>query len=161
MSTPIPEAFQGFDVIEGFEPIDKAGLVGLPFGVTGVRFRENERKVTFAEVEIIDANGEQGAFQDASTGVREQLARYLTEKGIPISSEWTNIRLFIPRGLRVSEYDAPVDDSGKVRKAKTYYLTTQGRARTEVALNATDAAAAADDSSANRSQRTRGAKARS
>jgi hypothetical protein len=133
MSTPIPAMFEGFDVIEGFEPIDKAELVGRPFGITGVRFRENERKVTFAEIEIIDVNGQPGAFQDSSTtGARDQLARYLTDKGIPLSSEWTDVRLFVPRGLRVSEYDAPVDDSGKVRKAKTYYLTTEGRKRPEV-----------------------------
>lgn len=130
MTTPkhAADPFEGFDVIEGFDPIDKAELVGKPFGVTGVRFRTNERSIAFAEVEIVTADGEPAAFQDASTGVRDQLANYLSSKGLAISPEWADVRLFVPRGLRVSTYDV-TDDRGRDKQAKTYYLTTMGRDR--------------------------------
>ena len=129
MSTPvIPAAFQDFDVIEGFEPVDKAALVGVPFGITAVRFRTNERSVTYAEVELVTGDGEQQTMIDSSTGVRDQLAAYLHNKGIaPGNTDWQDIKLFVPNGLRVSEYE--VQANGETKKAKTYYLTTKARAR--------------------------------
>lgn len=133
MSVQVPEGvFAGFDVIEGFDPIDKATLTGKPFGITGVRFRVNDSKVMFAEVEIVDEAGETLAFIDSSTGVRDQLAKYLTDvkKVDPIKNlgGWFDVQLYVPRGLRVSSYEV-TDDKNRTKQAKTYYLTTQGRQR--------------------------------
>ena len=131
MTSPaVPTAFQGFETIEGFDPIDKATLVGQPFGITGVRFRTNERQVVFAEVEIVTATGEQFGLNDSSTGIRQQLSDYMAGKGLTVSgnTDWQDIKLFVPRGLRVSEYTVQ-DERGKDKTAKTYYLTTVGRAR--------------------------------
>lgn len=127
MTTQNP--FAGFDVLEGFDPIDKAALVGAPFGITAVRFRTNERKVTFAELEILTLQGERKGFQDSSTGVRDQMIKYLDDKKIPNKGreDWVDIKLFVPNGLRVSEYDVEV--AGHTTKAKTYYLTLQARER--------------------------------
>lgn len=121
--------FDAFDVLEGFDPIDKAALVGVPFGITAVRFRTNERKVTFAELEILTQQGETKGFQDSSTGVRDQIIRYLDDKKVPNKGreEWVDIRLFVPNGLRVSTY--PVTVAGVVQEAKTYYLTLKPRER--------------------------------
>lgn len=124
-----PAGFEGFEVLEGFDPIDKAELVGKPFGITGVRFRQNERKVTFAELEIVTPGGERLGFQDSSTGVAAQITTYLTQKKITMADgEWADIKLFVPRGLRVSSYDV-VDANGKDKQAKTYYLTLEARTR--------------------------------
>lgn len=129
-SQALPEAFAGFDTIEGFDPIDKATLVGQPFGITGVRFRTNDRSVVFAEVEVVDANGAQYGLNDSSTGIRQQLSDYLAAKGLPVSgnTEWQDVQLYVPRGLRVSEYEVQ-DERGRAKQAKTYYLTTAARAR--------------------------------
>jgi hypothetical protein len=125
----VPIAFNGFDVIEGFDPIDKAELIGKPFGITAVRFRTNPSGVTYAEVELVNAAGESLALIDSSTGIRDQVAAYLTSKKLPVGgeTEWTDVRLFVPRGLRVSVYDVQAD--GETKQAKTYYLTTKARRR--------------------------------
>ena len=125
-----PSAFDGFDVLEGFDPIEKDKLVDQPFGITGVRFRQNEQKIVFAEVETINADGTQTSFQDASTGVRDQLIKYLTEQGIKDvpNGDWHDIKLFVPRGLRVSRYEFVDKVTGKRNQASTFYLTTAGRA---------------------------------
>lgn len=131
MTSPaVPTAFQGFDVIEGFDPIDKATLVGQPFGITGVRFRTNDRSVVFAELEVVDAAGEQFGLSDSSTGIKQQIAEYMESKGLSVSgnTDWQDVKLFVPRGLRVSEYEVN-DGPAKGKKAKTYYLTTAGRTR--------------------------------
>ncbi len=122
---------EGADVLDGFEPIDKAALVGKPFLITGVRFRENERDIVFAEVEITQGEGaEPESLQDSSTGVRDQLSAYLVNKGVKfeIGGDWVDVSLYAPRGLRVSEYEVH-DAAGRAKQAKTYYLTTQGRRR--------------------------------
>lgn len=131
MSENTPDAFAGFDVIEGFDPIDKSQLVGKPFGITGVRFRKNERDIMFAEVETVDESGAQTAFQDASTGVRDQVIKYLQGQGVSDwnNGDWHDVKLFVPRGLRVSEFDWTDPSTGKSQPAKTYYLTTAGRQR--------------------------------
>jgi hypothetical protein len=41
------------------------------------------------------------------------------------NTEWVETKLFVPRGLRVSQYEVQVN--GQPKKAKTYYLTTSGR----------------------------------
>jgi hypothetical protein len=125
-----PSVFDGFDVIEGFDPQDKASLVGVPFGITGVRFRKNDRDVVFAEIEAVDAHGEMISIQDSSSGIRDQLSRYLASQGqkAEVGEAWADIKLFVPRGLRVSTYEVH-DVAGKTKQAKTYYLTTEGRRR--------------------------------
>jgi hypothetical protein len=122
-----PQQFEGFDQIEGLDIADKAVLVGKPLGITAVRFRTNEREVVFAEAEVVTIDGDLCAISDSSTGVRDQLAKYLLDKGHQPSgnTEWIDVMLYVPRGLRVSVYDVEV--SGQVKKAKTYYLTTAGR----------------------------------
>jgi hypothetical protein len=129
MATPqnIPAEFEGFSTLEGLDLIDKADLVGKPFGITAVRLRTNERDILFAEVEVVTMDADTWAFNDSSTGVRDQLLKVLEAQGHEISADtaWYEIKLFVPNGLRVSAYE--VEDHGKTKKAKTYYLTSGGR----------------------------------
>jgi hypothetical protein len=129
MATPqIPEGFEGFTTLEGLDQIDKAELVGKPFGIMAVRLRTNERDIMFAEVEVVTVDGETWVFSDSSTtGVRDQLLKVLEAQGHEISADtdWYEVKLFVPSGLRVSAYE--VEDHGKTKKAKTYYLTSGGR----------------------------------
>jgi hypothetical protein len=137
----VPAAFAEFDVLEGFTPVDKSTLIGTPFGITGVRFRENERKVKFAELEIVMMDGEHRGFQDSSsTGVAAQIAEYLIDKGIGApAGDWMDTKLFVPLGLRDSVYPV-IDPNGKTKEAKTYYLTLVARERgANVAAPATPA----------------------
>jgi len=127
--TTVPAQFAEFDQLEGLDPVNKATLVGTPFGITAVRFRTNDRSVVFAEAEIVSASGDLLGLSDSSTGIRDQLSAYLLNTlGIQPSGElpWTEVKLYVPRGLRVSVYDVEVN--GQTRQAKTYYLTTRGRA---------------------------------
>lgn len=125
----IPAAFNDFDVLEGFEPTDKAELVGVPFGITAVRYRTNESHVQFVDVEIVNADGEEKTFSDSSSGVRDQLTQYLHGKGLQTGGtiDWQEIKLFVPNGLRCSNYEVKVE--GQTKAAKTYYLTLKGRKR--------------------------------
>lgn len=129
VTKPAVNPFEGFDIIEGFEPVDKAALVGVPFGITAVRFRTNERSVVYAEAELVTGDGVPQTMIDSSTGVRDQLAAYLYAKGMPTggNTEWAEVKLFAPKGLRCSAYDVQVD--GDTKSAKTYYLTTKPRKR--------------------------------
>lgn len=124
------DAFAGFDDIEGFTPTDKATLVGVPFGITGVRFRTNDNDVMYAEVETVDSNGEFAGFQDSSkSGVRQQLADYLAKQEVKFDDgEWHDVKIRVPNGLRASEYKATTG-SGEIVDGITYYLTFAPRKR--------------------------------
>jgi hypothetical protein len=134
VSTPTPELFQAFDQLEGLDIADKATLVAKPFGITAVRFRTNDREVVFAEAEVVTVDGELCAISDSSTGIKDQLTGYLLSKslmteGAGLPAEWVDVKLFVPRGLRVSVYDVQV--GSQTKPAKTYYLTTSGRSKPE------------------------------
>lgn len=123
----------GTDVeyIQGADLVDKAELVDKPFLITGIRFEENARGIEYAYVEAEFEDGEEIDFNDSSTsGVKHQLMTYLESRGITPdleSGELHEVRVAVPRGLRVSTYEV-TDMRGKPKMAKTYYLTGGGRA---------------------------------
>jgi hypothetical protein len=118
---------QDVQMLGGMDLRDKAELVGRPFYITGLKLTVNERDIAYVWVEgEFEDNQEPFSFNDASTGVRAQLMNYLaSEKRADVLNEWTDCRIFIPRGLRVSRYDA-TDERGRTVQAKTFYLTTAG-----------------------------------
>lgn len=110
-------------VLTGIDLTDKANLVGAPFLITEVWFT-NQRNA-YVWVDAIDINGDRFTFSDSSsTGIRKQIIDLVTDAsdaGIVDTGAHKSMRIAVPRGLRVSEYDNP---AGK-GKAKTYYLNME------------------------------------
>lgn len=131
MSVSTPEAWGDVDFIEGADLVDKAELVGKSFLITGIRFEKNSRGIEYVYVEAEDEAGEEFDFNDSSTsGVKAQLMTYLESRGATVnveSGEVHDVKIAVPRGLRVSTYEVQ-DMRGKTKTAKTYYLTGGGRA---------------------------------
>lgn len=118
------------EFVGGADLRDKAELVDVEFKITGIRFEKNARGVEYAYVEAETRGGEEFDFNDSSTsGVKHQLITYLEQKDITPNyetGEVHNVNLLIPRGLRLSTYEV-TDMRGKLKTAKTYYLTSGGR----------------------------------
>jgi len=122
-----PDAWQDAEVIEGVDLVDKAELLGKAFLITSVEFTENAQGVNFVYVSAEDVDGTRFQFNDSSTGVRQQIAHKLTLTGRDAAIEsggQVDLRLIAPRGLRVSEYAVKDRTTGKMKTARTYYLTT-------------------------------------
>jgi hypothetical protein len=144
VSVDISWAGPDADFIGGADLRDKAELVGVPFKITGVYFTKNERGIEYAYVEAEDAAGEEFDFNDSSTtGIRHQLTTYLTLKGVEYAYDGTiyDVNIVAPKGLRVSTYDV-TDARNQIKTAKTYYLTSGGRAARAERAKATPTAKA-------------------
>lgn len=112
---------------------NKNELIGTPFGITSATFRSTEYADTdrdYVSLEIlIFETGELAVLNDGSTGIRRQIVNYLQSKELLTNNDPDlavpagdlqgphNIRLKVPHGLRVSEYE---NEHGK---AATYYLS--------------------------------------
>jgi hypothetical protein len=136
MTTPLPSEWEGSDVLDGLDILDKSQLVGVPFRTFGCAFKPNNEGVSICYIDAHRADGYAFTFLDSSTGVRAQVVKYLTEKGLDSvveSGEYADFQLVAPDGLRVSEYDVPIKSPngqpipGKTRQARTYYMTTNGK----------------------------------
>lgn len=84
---------------------DKTLLVGVPFIVTGITFRPSDMQVgkDYVSLEAITVHDEQIIINDGSTGIRRQIAEYLSRKG------------FVTLGTPdddMSEYDTPISTWG-------------------------------------------------
>lgn len=100
---------------------DKAKLVGTPMLLISWNFNAGDFGKTFVSVRGITQDGLKFVLNDGGSGIRDQLDKYEGDMG----------GLFIPHGLRYSDYgldseDNPVKlgDPAMVRKARTYYLDT-------------------------------------
>lgn len=140
------------ETLEGLDIVDKATLLDTPFRITGVEFKENNQGVRICYIDAENKDGNEFTFLDSSTGVCAQLTKYLTDNGRDAgieTGEYIECNLVAPSGLRVSEYDVPErgpngqEIRGKFRRAKTYYLTTNGRRRGASGTKATPEAAPA------------------
>lgn len=122
----------GTDVVEleGVAPRDKAELLDVPFLMTGVWFETNARGIEYVYVEGRLADGETFTINDSSTGIKAQVEQYLASIGkVPAPGEIVDLNVLISKGLRVSEYEIK-DERGRDKKARTYYLTTNGKRTT-------------------------------
>jgi hypothetical protein len=121
------EQFAGHDLT------DKKELVGIPFLILGAEIERNEnRDYEVMYVYAMDANGVEFEFSDTSTtGVLAQLRGVMLEKDLRIApgSGFQKFRLACLKGLRVSEFDVIDENTGKKRKASTYYLGASGTTR--------------------------------
>lgn len=125
-----PAAWADAEELDGFDLVDKANLVDVPFMITNVRFAVGGGDVHYAYIDAIYANGDAFSFHDSSsTGVRGMLLRHCMERGhldaIDTASD-IPMKLKFVNGLRVSKY-LREDEKGKMRPAQTYYLTLSGK----------------------------------
>lgn len=125
---PLGEFGSDAAALTGVRVTDKMDLVGQPFIITGVKLTRNEeRDYETLFVECLLPNTEKVTFTDSSTGVLAQLRNWTAQNKIGLAlDEWADCRLFIANGLRFSEFDVVDQRTGKERKAKTFYLSTNG-----------------------------------
>lgn len=100
----------GFSVLE-----DKNRLVGVEFVIVRYGVHEGENG-QFTTIHVVTTHKDKYVVNDGSTGIHAQLAEYKERAGRVCP-------LYVPRGLRVSEYDF-TDDGGNKKRARTYYLNT-------------------------------------
>lgn len=133
-ATALPTASWGdkeVQVIGGVDLMDKAELVGKPFMITAYKVTVNERAenpISYVWLEFeLEPNGTRYQFNDASTGVRQQMDAWFVAQDLkPALDEWYDAEILAPRGLRFSEYDTK-DSRGKAVRGKTFYLTGLGK----------------------------------
>jgi len=104
---------------------DKDALVGRPFVILDYQFStsrdtlnpETGEPNVFVSVRLMTEDNRKLIINDGSTGIRDQL------RNLPDAVAGSV--LYVPRGLRVSEYEVETVVKGKTVKqnAKTYYLS--------------------------------------
>ncbi len=134
MQNTLPAAWNDATALEGVDLVAKQELIGVPFLITAVWFETNKSGVEYSYVEAEHADGTPFTFNDSSTGVRAQLIEHLERIGKGDAREDGTVlplRLVVPRGLRVSEFEV-TDERRRTKMAKTFYLTTAGVRRGDV-----------------------------
>lgn len=113
------EVSDGFDLID-----DKDVLCGLAILIIGWRTSNGD----FGEFVSIRAICKEGAwtgkkvvFNDGSTGIKGQLHKIESKRGLNSLNEWVVVPMHADKGLRRSDYTY-TDDKGESRPAKTYYF---------------------------------------
>lgn len=102
----------GFSVLDDKMRLIGAELVIVKYG----EHKSDKNDGTFATIHVVTRDGGKWIVNDGSTGIRDQLRELKDKAG-------TVCPLYVPKGLRVSEYDYK-DDKGNTSKARTYYLNT-------------------------------------
>lgn len=115
------------EILDGLNLLDKADLIDKPFLIESVWFETGQRSVEYVYVQGEFEDGTAFTFNDSSSGVFKQIESYLAQKNRkPEIGQVVPMRLLIPNGLRVSEFEV-TDERGRLKRAKTYYLTTSGK----------------------------------
>jgi hypothetical protein len=129
VTTDLPAAWgdEPIEEFNGHNLTEKADLIGVPFLIIGTEIERTDGKdYDVAYVYALDANGTEFEFSDTSTtGVRAQIQTVLAEKGLPphAGAGFQKLRMVIRNGLRASEFSVTDEETGKKRKATTYYLS--------------------------------------
>lgn len=101
----------GFAVVD-----DKAPLLDIPFVIVKYGVHKGDKGL-FTTIHVVTEDGRKLIVNDGSTGIHAQLLQYKEESGRVCP-------LYVPRGLRMSEYDYEDLRTGEVSRARTYYLNT-------------------------------------
>lgn len=99
-------------------PIEKEALVGIPFVITNWVSKLGDMG-SYVRVEIVTRGGDKRFFSDGSTGIRDQLEFALNKLGGVIRP------VYVPNGLRASNYVYHNPDTGEHLPATTYYLNLE------------------------------------
>ena len=99
---------------------DKGRLVGIPFIILQWAFHESSdfEDNIFVSCEILTKHRERFVINDGTKGgIRDQL--------LNVSNTTGAFNYFVcPHGLTVSEYEVEDSETGKTKKAKSYYLSS-------------------------------------
>lgn len=109
----------GFVLLE-----DKDSLVKVPFLITEFQFNPGEFGGDYIALRVIRFdNNERYVIIDGSTGIKEQVARYIAHAtGGQYKVGQTYVQpILCKSGLRRSDYDY-TDEKGKVTPASTFYI---------------------------------------
>lgn len=121
------------DYSAGFELVEKATLIGVPFVIIEANFHEGSYgDAEFVSVEAMTQDEKKVVFNDGSTGVMAQIRRIMkdrVEKGV--APEHANKGILVPGGLTLSEYYRNEKTGATSNKAegkdwvpaRTYYLS--------------------------------------
>lgn len=101
--------------------LDKSDLVNVPLFITGIAFGKEDKYDNggFVVLDIATQSGKVGWITDGSTGIRDQIQRFIT-----LTGEALRLPVWLPKGLTRSDYSY-TDDDGKVKPATTFYLNNQ------------------------------------
>lgn len=106
--------------IDDTEQVDKADLVNVAMIIFDWTFKTSET----GDYVIVRAKTQDGTivFADGSTGIKDQLLKYQTrlEKAREEGTQWSG--LYVPRGLRYSDYTYTDPNTGDKSPARTYYI---------------------------------------
>lgn len=119
------------DVVEGRDLVEKEDLIGVPFIITSLTYRNGIGNADYVSVEFTTLREPyyEGVFNDGSTGVRRQTVQYLIAKqqvtsddpDTPLSGGEEDphyeVKLIASRGLRKSSYTHP-----EFGMSETFYL---------------------------------------
>jgi hypothetical protein len=104
--------------IDDVVKVEKETLVGKPFVITGWRYNPEGSLGDFMFVKITTMDNERRSFVDGSTGIKDQLRTYEAKLG-------KQVPIYVPKGLRVSNYTYHDEISGKDIPATTYYINNE------------------------------------
>lgn len=104
--------------VDEVRKVEKETLMGKPFILTSWHYQPDGDFGEFAVCEVTTIDDEKLLFIDGSTGIKDQLKLYEQKLG--------GVKpIYVPKGLRVSNYtyDDPFD--GKSKPASTYYFSNE------------------------------------
>lgn len=104
--------------IDDVVKVEKETLVGKPFVITAWRYNAEGSMGDFMVVQITTMDNEHRFFVDGSTGIKDQLMTYEAKLG-------RQVPIFVPKGLRVSNYTYHDESTGKDLPATTYYINNE------------------------------------
>lgn len=116
-------AMQAGDVahIQEIDDLVKAGkenLVGIPFFITSWKYNPEGAHGEFVTVFVTKMDNSHGFFADGSTGIKDQLHEFEIKMG-------GQRPIYVPKGLRVSNYNYIDPEDGKTKPSSTYYINNE------------------------------------
>lgn len=107
----------------GFDVVDKATLVGIPFVAIEWRFNEGDYGQPYVAIKVMTKDGRKGVVIDGGTGIRDQMVKVTEDRLAQFNGDLTKAHaaLICPKGLRDSKYTY-TDAKGNEIPATTYYI---------------------------------------
>ena len=105
--------------IDELRKVEKEQLVGKPFVITSWRYNPDGDMGDFMVVQIVTTDDEKLFFVDGSTGIKDQLLAYEAKLG------GSQRPIYVPKGLRVSNYTYHDELQGKDIPAQTFYINNE------------------------------------
>lgn len=98
--------------------VDKEALIGQPFVITDWAYNPDGDMGDFMVCRLTTMDDQHRFFSDGSTGIKDQLLEYEKKMG-------SKKPIYLPKGLRVSNYNYVDPTDGKSKPASTFYLNNE------------------------------------